>query len=490
MTEWRFDGLYIDGEWQGESDRAPVINPATEEEIATAPVGGAKSADAALAAARLAFDEGPWPRFSPKERQALMGKFYDEMKARAADIVRLIVAECGAPLALAQGLHFGISMSHFAFAVDAAGREMTTPLPIAITPSRTGEKVLGAAVTVREPFGVVSAITPFNFPFFLNLAKIGPALAMGNTMVLKPSPLTPLQALIVAEAAHAAGLPPGVFNVVTGGVDVGEMLTTDPRVDLVTFTGSDLVGAAVMGQAAPGLKRVLLELGGKSAMIVRQDADLDAAVPAGLANFTIQAGQGCALCTRHIVHNSVKADYVQRLTAMAGHIKVGDPADSSVTMGPLIGAAQRARVEKLIESGVNDGAKIAVGGKRPEGLERGYFFEPTLLTEVDNSWAIAQEEIFGPVAAVIGYDTDDEAVQIANDSRFGLSGAIFSRDAGAAYELALRIKTGQVHINGGMGTMGQHVPFGGMKRSGIGREFGEEGMKEYTQIKAITFHAG
>ena len=490
MVEWKFDGLYINGTWQTVNDSMPVINPATEQAIASAPVGNAQHAEMALASARAAFDEGSWPHLLPKERQAIMAKLYEGLKARAADIVKLIVAECGAPQALAQGLHYGIAMSHFAYAVEAAGRDMTTSLPVAITPSRTGEKILGAAVKVREPVGVVSAITPFNFPFFLNLAKIGPALAMGNTMVLKPSPLTPLQALIIAEVAHDVGVPPGVFNVVTGGNAVGELLTKDPRVDLVTFTGSDLVGAAVMGQAAPGLKRVLLELGGKSALIVREDADLDAAVPTGLANFTIQAGQGCALCTRHIVHNSVKTEYVKRLGTMTRNVKIGDPADASVAMGPLISAAQRSRVEEFVERGISDGAKVAAGGNRPKNMQSGFFFEPTLLTDVDNSWNIAQEEIFGPVAVVIGYDTDDEAVQIANDSQYGLSGAIFSRDAGAAYELALRIRTGQIHINGGMGTMGQHVPFGGVKRSGIGREFGEEGMNEYTQYKAVTFHAG
>ncbi|MBV1900198.1 MAG: aldehyde dehydrogenase family protein, partial [Kordiimonadaceae bacterium] len=285
-------------------------------------------------------------------------------------------------------------------------------------------------------------------------------------------------------------LPAGVLNVVTGGIDVGEMLSSDKRVDMVTFTGSDLVGAAVMKQAAPGLKRVLLELGGKSALIVRADANVAAAAQSGVANFTIQAGQGCALCTRHLVHNSIKDAYTDTLKMMTSHVKVGDPVDAAISMGPLIRDSQRARVEHYVAEGLRQGARLVTGGKRPEHLERGFFYEPTVFTDLDNSAIIAQEEIFGPVAVVIGFDTDEEAVAIANDSPYGLSGSIFSADVGAAFEMATEIRTGQVHLNGGMGVMSSHVPFGGFKRSGIGREFGKEGLLEYMQTKAITFHAG
>jgi aldehyde dehydrogenase (NAD+) len=313
---------------------------------------------------------------------------------------------------------------------------------------------------------------------------------MGNTVVLKPSPYTPLEALVLGEAAEAAGLPPGVLNVVTGGTEVGTMLTADPRVDLVSFTGSDAVGARILAQAAPTLKRVLLELGGKSALIVRADADIEAATDAGVFATTNQAGQGCVLWTRHLVHNAVKDAYVGRLTEKLSAVVVGDTADPATTMGPLIRESQRARVSGYVEKGLAEGGTLVLGGRRPAHCERGFFYEPTLFTDVDNRSTIAQEEIFGPVSAVIGFDDDDEAVRIANDTVYGLSGHIFSRDAGTAFEMASRLRTGQVLVNGGNGTTNPWDPFGGVKRSGIGRELGEEGFLEFTEAKVIRFRAG
>jgi acyl-CoA reductase-like NAD-dependent aldehyde dehydrogenase len=326
---------------------------------------------------------------------------------------------------------------------------------------------VATGVVVREPVGVVGAITAYNYPLVLNLAKIVPALLMGNTIVLKPSPFTPLVTLLLADVAHSVGVPPGVLNIVTGGAEVGHGLTSDDRVDLVAFTGSEAVGSAVMTQSAPTIKKVLLELGGKSALVVCDDANVDEAVASAVYNFTAQAGQGCGALSRLLVHASVKEQFVETAKAMLESLTVGDPSDPAVTMGPLIRASQRAKVEGMVGDALADGATVITGGRRPGHLPRGYFYEPTLLTDVDNRDPIAQEEIFGPVSIVIGFDTDDEAIALANDSRYGLSGGVFSGDAGRAFDLARRIRTGSVRVNGGSGI---EAPFGGYKRSGIGRE--------------------
>lgn len=483
--------LYINGEWVPVSTNAtePVFNPATEEVIGHAPTGGKDETEAAIAAARAAFDRGGWAQLNGRQRAQKLQAFYDALMRRSERIQALITTEAGATT-IAQRVQFGIAMQHAQFFVSACGLDSSKTLPFEVNPTAGETKLLGGGVALREPVGVVAAITPYNFPFFLNVSKVFPALAAGNTVVLKPSPYTPFAALILAEAAHEAELPRGVLNVVTGGKEVGEMLTTDPRVDLITFTGSDTVGAAIQAQAAPTLKRLLLELGGKSALIVREDADLDQATAAGLMNFTWHAGQGCNLTTRHLVHNSVRAQYVERVVAMARAMKIGNPADPSVAMGPLIREAQRKKTEYYVELAQQEGARLVTGGRRPAGLDKGYFYEPTLFDDVDNRSRVAQEEVFGPIGVVIGYDTDDEAIAIANDSQYGLGGGIFSRNVGRAYELALRIRTGEVYLNGGTGGMSSHAPFGGIKRSGYGREFGIEGLYEYTHLKSILFHAG
>lgn len=485
------ESLYIDAEWVPVADGAheAVVNPATEELIALAPVAGKVEADAAIAAARRAFDQGPWPRMSGKERATKLQAFLDALRTREDEIKHLIMIEAGATLP-AQYVQFAIPLQHAQFFVDQCYQSPLKGLPVDVNPTMTGAKMLGGGVTVREPVGVVSAITPYNFPFFMNVAKIFPAMAAGNTVVLKPSPYTPFEALILGETADAVGLPRGVLNIVTGGKDVGEMLTTDPRIDLITFTGSDAVGAAIQAQAAPTLKRLLLELGGKSALIVRQDANLDLALGAGLFNFTWHAGQGCNLNTRHLVHNSVRAEYAKRLGEMTRAVKVGNPADASVGMGPLIRDAQRRRTEQYVDVALSQGAKLVAGGKRPAGLDKGFFFEPTLFDGVDNRSRIAQEEVFGPIGVIIGFDTDEEAIALANDSDFGLSGGIFSADVGRAYEMALQVRTGEVYLNGGSGGMSSHAPFGGIKRSGYGREYGADGLNEYSYVKSIVFHAG
>lgn len=483
--------LYIGGEWLHDApSRMEIINPATEEVIGQAAVADARICDQAIGAAREAFDKGAWPRMSMNERVAVLQKMHAHLMAKRGEIVDLIVREAGATRMIADYMHFGIAMKHAAHLLAEALRLQPALTPVELTPAADGRTVLGTSVTLHEPIGVVSAITAYNFPFFLNVTKLFHALTVGNTVVLKPSPYTPMQASILGEAADVAGLPKGVLNIVNGDIETGTQLTTDKRIDMVTFTGSDKVGSAIMAQAAPTLKKVHMELGGKSALIVRADADLMKAAQSGLGGFTIQAGQGCALTTRHLVHNSVRQAYVDTLKAMAAHIKVGDPAQASTQMGPLIREAARQRTEQYVAYGLEDGARLVFGGRRPVDLERGYFYEPTLFDDVHNDMRIAQQEIFGPVGVVIGYDTDEEAIELANASDFGLHGSIFSADTGKAFQIATQIRTGGMAINGGGGTMLSDAPFGGCKRSGLGREYGRDGLLEFTQIKSISFHAG
>lgn len=479
---------YINGAWTAPSgDLAEVVNPATEEPIGSAPVGGAAEAESAVDAARSAFDSGPWPRMSQQERCDTLTRFYDLLAARHSELEQLIVAESGATHALARFAHIGITMDHFRFAVDEARRRVAiTALAPQLSPAEGGRSVLGSAVTVREPVGVVSAITAFNYPHLINLSKIAPALLMGNTLVLKPSPYTPLEALALGDIATEAGIPPGVINLVTGGTDVGQVLSSDGRVDMVTFTGSATIGATVMAQAAPTIKKVLLELGGKSALIACDDVDVDRVAEHAAKALTFQAGQGCGLCSRFLVHNSILPAFVARAAAVLEEVKLGDPADPTTQMGPLIREVQRERVAGMVDAAVRHGAVIATGGRRPPHLTKGFFYEPTVLTNVDNRDTIAQEEVFGPVGVVIGFDTDDEAVAIANDSRYGLSGAIWSADTARAFDLALRVRTGNVRINDGAPI---ETPFGGYKWSGVGREYGTHGLDEYTEIKAISYRS-
>jgi len=484
--------LYIDGDWVSPSggESEDVVNPATEEVIASLPVGSMAECEAALAAAHGAFEGGPWPRMAGAERSAALLRMHEILAARREELIELVMTEVGAPRGLAIGLHVETPLAHFKFFAEAAAWPNIEPLPHDLTDRPFGGKLLGSQVQVYEPYGVVAAITPYNFPFLINIAKIAPAMAMGNTVVLKPSPFTPLEAFVFAEAAEQAGIPPGVLNVVTGGTDVGQALTSDPRVDLITFTGSDVVGAAITHQGADTLKKTVLELGGKSALIVREDADVAAAAQFAVGQYTLQAGQGCSLCTRHLVHNAVRGQFLDHMVEYSRALKLGDPADSATTMGPLIRESQRQRVERYVEGARDDGGEVVTGGRRPADLGRGFFYEPTIVTGVDNSSTIAQEEIFGPVAVVTGFDSDEEAVAIANDSVFGLSGAVFSKDSGTAFELALQLRTGQVNLNGGSGRMSSWAPFGGYKRSGIGREYGVAGVREYCQVKAIHFNAG
>ena len=486
-----YRGLFVDGGWRATQTAAAVLNPATEETITAAPWGDVADADAAVSAARRAFDEGPWPAMTPAQRSAALGRLRDVLADWADDIVGLVVAEAGVPVAVARPSQFDAPMQLFDFFIDrCATFEALRPLPVTTFRNRHGVNVLGAGVVQRSPRGVVAAITPFNAPFFVNLLKVGPALAAGCTVVLKPSDFTPLEALLLGAAAQEAELPPGVLNVVTGGADVGEHLTTDPRVDMVTFTGSDAVGAKVMAQASATLKHVTLELGGKSAMIVRADADLDAAADRGAQELTLFSGQGCALWTRHLVHRSRYDRYLERVAAMLQSLPVGDPTDAHTIVGPLIRDSACARAEKYVAGALEQGARLVAGGRRPPHMNRGYYYEPTLLADVRSDMTVAQQEVFGPVGVAIPFDDDDEAVRIANDSVYGLSGSIWTADPGAAFVMAQKIQTGNISINGGTGGMSPWAPFGGFKRSGVGRELGADVLDDFTETKAIQFHAG
>ena len=483
-------GLFVDGAWiPGEGlGRDDVVNPATEGVLTSVVRASEGDARRAVAAARAAFDDGPWRRFDGAERARHLRRLHQSLSARADQLTDLVVAEVGTPLAGARSHQVGLPIEHLEHWADRATRpevaqELTRPVPRSDGTTWTGQWTVR-----REPAGVVAAISAYNFPLLLTLMKVGPALAAGNTVVVKPSPLTPLTVLVLAEAAAEADLPPGVLNVVTGSEEAGQVLTTDPGVDIVSFTGSDITGARIMAQAAATLKRVVLELGGKSALVVRHDADLDLAVEQGIRGFTFNAGQGCALTTRHLVHRSLLQPYLERIGSAVGRMRIGDPADPTTQLGPLIRREAVDRADRYVQQAVESGATLVTGGRRPKEQPVGFFYEPTLLTDVDNRWPVAQDEIFGPVAVVIPFDTDDEAVAVANDSRYGLDGAVVSADEDAAVRMAEGLRTGGVSINGGAGWTSPAVPFGGYKRSGIGRENGDAGLDEYTELKTIKRH--
>ncbi|WP_296254236.1 MULTISPECIES: aldehyde dehydrogenase family protein [unclassified Pseudomonas] len=488
----QLDKLYINGQWVAVQHTEAVLNPATEAVIGHAPLGDHSSADAAIDAARQAFDRGPWPQLSVFERAGYLRRLHAELVAEREAIAGLIVAEVGCSQGVTYGMQVDMPLGHVLTAIDQSLSEQPRQIATQTTVNPFnpgGPLLLGSGSIEREPIGVVAGITGYNFPFLLNLAKIFPALLAGNTLVLKPSPFTPYSALLFGQLAERIGLPAGVLNIVTGGPDVGAMLSTDPRVDMVSFTGSEAVGISIMTQASATLKRVHLELGGKSALIVRADADIQTAAMAAVGGLTVNAGQGCALLTRFVVHESIRCAFIQTAQAIASQIKIGDPSDPTVMMGPLIRESQRAKVQGFIDRGRDSGATLVCGGGRPAHLSQGYFSEVTLFDNVRNDMEIAQEEIFGPVGVTIGFDSDEEALAIANDSRFGLNGGIYTADVATGLDMARRIRAGSVYLNGGGGQM-PYAPIGGYKRSGIGREFGPDWLKEFTQEKSIIYPIG
>jgi len=466
------DRFYIGGQWvapQG-AGKLEVINSATEEVIATIPEGTAGDADAAVKAAAAAF-EG-WSTLTPEERGVYLDKIRNGLRARADQLRDVIAAEVGMPVGLSPAYQLGSPPFAFGYYAGLA-RDFKF------------EEEVGNSLIVREPIGVVVAITPWNYPLHQIALKVAPALAAGCTVVLKPSEVAPLNAFILAEVIEEAGLPAGVFNLVTGvGAVVGEALVSHPQVDMVSFTGSTRAGKRVSELAAQTIKRVTLELGGKSANIILEDADLDSAVKRGVQQVLVNSGQSCNAWSRMLVPRAqaAEAERIARETVEA--TPVGDPTAEDSFVGPLVSRAQHERVRGYIEKGVAEGARVVTGGAdAPLGLERGYYVRPTIFGGVTPGMTIAQEEIFGPVVAIIPYDTEDEAVAIANDSVYGLAGAVWSGDPEHAKAVARRIRTGQVDINGGSFNM--LAPFGGYKQSGNGRELGTFGFEEFLEVKSL-----
>jgi len=474
--------LLIGGEFVDAADSTVIVNPSTGEIARTVPEGGLTEVDAAIAAARKAFDDTDWPTLPATRRSEILTRLADLVVARTADFAHLVETEVGTCRRIAGPGQVARPMDHYRDMVAKGCADLGYELPDLAGPPRTKQRV------VREPRGVVAAITPWNAPHLLNLWKVAPALVTGNTMVLKPAPEAPSCALLLGELAVEAGVPPGVLNVVTGGAGVGQAMVSDPRVDMVAFTGSSQVGRAIAQAAGASLKHTLLELGGKSALLALPDADVPSLVAAVL-RFVTLAGQGCGLLTRVVVPDALHDTVVGGLASALRQVRVGPADDPDALMGPVISAAARDRVEATVADAVKAGATIAFGGGRPVGVPAGGFYlEPTLLTNVTNDMAVAREEIFGPVVVVIRYSGDpDEGVRVANDSPYGLVGAVWTADTALGLSLVARIRAGQVRVNAT--ASGNEAPFGGYKQSGVGREVGREGLLEYTTVKYIGWPA-
>jgi aldehyde dehydrogenase (NAD+) len=470
------DRLYIEGEWATPRDGrlVDVINPLTEEPIAQAALGGPADIDRAVRAARAAFDAGPWASSTVQERAAIMTRAGELIAARADEFARLLTLEVGSPQAVASGQPIAATM----FLDWHAAQASTFPW------EEEREGVLGPILVRRPPVGVVGAIVPWNYPLGLSFPKLSPALLTGCTVVLKPPEETPLFGFILAEVFEEAGLPPGVLNVVAADREVSEELVRHPMVDKVSFTGSTRAGRRIAALCGEQLKRCSLELGGKSAAIVLPGADLDTVIPALAPSTMANNGQTCINQTRVLAPIDVYRTVVEALRETIGAFEVGDPADPAVDVGPLISDVQRARVEGYIAKGREEGARLVLGGGRG-GHDRGYFVEPTIFADVDNTMTIAREEIFGPVVTVIPYEDEDDAVTIANDSDYGLSGSVWGPDAEHAKDVARRIRSGSVAIN--QHTLDLGGPFGGFKQSGVGREYGLEGIDEYVEVQSIPY---
>jgi len=473
------DGQFVDAE---NGDRSNSINPFNGEVIASIPCGGAADVNKAVAAARCAFDRGPWPRMSGEERSNLISKAAALLKERMKDYARLESLDSGGTINKT-GADAFLASRQLAYFGEQAKRFNETAEPI------EGMMREGRAYnyTVREPIGVCAQIIPWNFPYMMAIWKLGPALATGNTVVLKPASDTPVMALELAKVFDEVGMPSGVVNIISGpGGIIGETLTTHPDVDKVAFTGSTEVGREIMAKAAGTLKKVTLECGGKGANIILKDADLDIAIDGSIWASFYHQGQVCESGTRLMLEAQGHDSFVEKMLEKLNAMKMGDPLDPSTQLGPVVSQGQMESVLKYIEVGKTEGATLACGGAQATGgdLDRGVFVQPTLFTGVTNDMRIAQEEIFGPVLGVLKYNNVDEAVEMANDSIFGLSAGVWSSDIQKAKEIASRLRSGTIWINE-WHILSERAPFGGYKQSGIGREFGDEGLHEYTELKTL-----
>jgi len=477
-----YDRLFIGGEWvePSSSSTFDVVSPSNEELVGRVPEAQNADIDRAVSAAREAFDHGPWPHMTPAERAVVLTKAADAIRNDMQGIAELISNEMGSPVAwgtLAQVFAPTMIMDYYAglgstFAFDTVK-----------------DGLLGPVMVTKEPVGVVAAITPWNVPLFLAAAKLSPALLAGCAVVFKPAPETPLDANVLAEILAEAGLPKGVLSVVPAGREVGEYLVNHPGVDKVSFTGSSVAGRKIGAACGANLKRVSLELGGKSAAILLDDVDLDVTLPLMMPNAIMNNGEACISLTRILAPRDRYAEVSEALVEQVRAMKVGDALDPTTEVGPLVAERQRERVESYIRIGQEEGAKIAIGGGRPEGFDKGWFVEPTVFVDVDNSMRIAQEEIFGPVLSVIPYDDEADAVRIANDSDYGLCGAVYSRDNDRGLGVARQVRTGTYMVNSNI-PIDFSSPFGGYKTSGVGREFGEDGLELFLEKKTITLPAG
>ncbi|MEU7064900.1 aldehyde dehydrogenase family protein [Streptomyces sp. NPDC053429] len=466
------DGMYIGGAWRPSSgrDRIEVVNPADEQVIGGVPAGTADDVDAAVRAARAALPG--WASTAPAERAALIGALRDVLATRKTEFAETITAELGTTLGFAEAVHVGAPIG-----VAASYAELAA--------SYAFEERLGNSTVLLEPVGVVGAITPWNYPLHQIVAKVAPALAAGCTLVLKPAEDTPLTAQLFAEAVHEAGIPAGVFNLVTGtGPVAGQALAAHEGVDLVSFTGSTAVGRQIGATAGAAIKRVALELGGKSANVILPGADLAKAVSTGVADVMRNTGQSCNALTRMLVHRDQYEEAVALAASAVAKYTTGDPTQPGTRVGPVVNAKQRDRVRAYIVKGVEEGARLVAGG--PEAPhEHGYFVAPTVFADVTPEMTIAQEEIFGPVLSILRYEDEEDALRIANGTVYGLSGAVWAADEETAVAFARRMDTGQVDINGGRFNV--LAPFGGYKQSGVGRELGPHGLAEYLQTKSLQF---
>lgn len=471
--------MYIDGEWVGSTsgEDREVLDPSTEQVLARVPRAGREDARAAVDAARDAFDRGPWPRTSLRERRRFLETLADRLEAEAEGLAALEARNAGKtirqatfvdlPMAAEHTRHFG--------RLTAALEDEVVALP----------DLGGSSRVVREPVGVCAAIVPWNYPLLMAVWKVAPALAAGNTMVLKPASYTPLTALAYARLAEEAGLPPGVLNVVTGtGQEVGEELVRHPAVDRVAFTGSTEVGKRVMAQGASTIKKVTLELGGKAPLVLLEDVDREAALRGALYGAFLHQGQVCLAAARLLLPESLGDGFVKRLAERARSLQVGPVLSWETDLGPLISSSQRERVERYVQTGEEEGAVLLCGGGRPTNPERGYFFEPTVFDHVDPGSTVAQEEIFGPVLTVHRYRTLEEAEEIANGTPYGLAASVWSRDLDQAESFARRLQAGTVWINHHH-LLSAATPHGGYKQSGVGRELGVWGLYEYTELKHL-----